>query len=106
MDGKSKGKDELQSLPAGRGQVELHYAGLSYLVPERVRFKYKLEGFDHEWVDAGTRRVAYYTNLPPGPYTLPGQGLQQRRRLERRRRIGLLHHPPPLVPELVVVRAR
>jgi diguanylate cyclase (GGDEF)-like protein len=33
-----------------------------------VRFRYKLEGFDRDWVDAGTRRVAYYTNLPPGAY--------------------------------------
>jgi len=37
-------------------------------VPERVVFKYKVEGYDHEWVDANTRRVAYYTNLPPGEY--------------------------------------
>jgi hypothetical protein len=37
-------------------------------VPERVLFKYKLEGYDPEWVEAGTRREAYYTNLPPGDY--------------------------------------
>ena len=47
---------------------EFHYAALSYLVPERVRFKYMLEGYDRDFVDAGTRRVAYYTNLPPGNY--------------------------------------
>ena len=34
-----------------------------------MRFKYKLEGFDKEWVDAGTRRFAYYASLPPGHYT-------------------------------------
>jgi PAS domain S-box-containing protein len=48
--------------------LEIHYTALSLISPERVRFRYRLEGFDHEWVDAGTRRVAYFTNLPPGSY--------------------------------------
>ena len=48
--------------------LEIHYTALSLISPERVRFRYLLEGFDDEWVDAGTRRVAYFTNLPPGPY--------------------------------------
>jgi signal transduction histidine kinase/ligand-binding sensor domain-containing protein/CheY-like chemotaxis protein len=47
---------------------EFHYTAVSFLFPERVRFRYILEGFDREWVDAGDRRVAYYTNLPPGSY--------------------------------------
>jgi hypothetical protein len=48
--------------------LEFHYTALSYLVTERVLFKYKLEGYDRDWVEAGTRRAAYYTNLPPGEY--------------------------------------
>ncbi len=52
----------------GRGEVEIHYTGLSLLAPEEVYFKYKLEGYDRNWVEAGKRRVAYYTNLPPGEY--------------------------------------
>jgi ligand-binding sensor domain-containing protein len=56
------------SLSPGTEKLEFHYTALSFLVPERVRFKYKLEGFDREFVEAGTRRVAYYTNLPPGHY--------------------------------------
>ena len=48
--------------------LEFHYTALSFISPDRVRFRYKLEGFDNEWVDAGTRRVAYFTNLPPGSY--------------------------------------
>jgi signal transduction histidine kinase/ligand-binding sensor domain-containing protein/DNA-binding response OmpR family regulator len=59
--------DGLKILP-GQGDLEIRYTGLSYLIPERVRFKYRLEGFDNEWIDVGTRRVAYYTNLPPGKY--------------------------------------
>ncbi len=55
-------------LPPGRGKLEIHYTGLSFVSPEQVRFRYKLEGFDKDWVEAGTRRTAYYTNLPPGDY--------------------------------------
>ena len=52
----------------GRGQLEFQFTALTFLSPERVRFKYMLRGFDKDWVDAGTRRVAYYTNIPPGKY--------------------------------------
>ena len=58
----------LAQLPPGKGELEFQYTGLSFLAPGRVKFKYKLEGFDQDWVDAGTRRTAYYTNLPPGQY--------------------------------------
>ncbi len=56
-------------LSPGTERIEIHYTGLSFLVPGRVRFKYRLEGFDTGWEDVGTRRVAYYTNIPPGYYT-------------------------------------
>ncbi|GEM_PF-465122 len=54
--------------PPGPGDVEIHYTGLCFQAPEKMRFKYKLEGFDGHWVDAGSRRVAYYTKVPPGDY--------------------------------------
>ena len=54
---------------AGRGDLEFGYAGISFHAPERVRFKYMLDGFDPNWVDAGTRRTAFYTKVPPGKYT-------------------------------------
>jgi signal transduction histidine kinase/ligand-binding sensor domain-containing protein/DNA-binding response OmpR family regulator len=53
----------------GRQQWEFHYTALSLLAAQRSRFRYRLEGFDKQWVDAGNRRVAYYTSLPPGKYT-------------------------------------
>ncbi|MGH9765329.1 MAG: PAS domain S-box protein, partial [Blastocatellia bacterium] len=56
------------NLPPGSNELEIHYTGLSFLIPEKVHFRYRLEGFDRIWVDAGTRRVAYYTNLPAGKY--------------------------------------
>jgi signal transduction histidine kinase/ligand-binding sensor domain-containing protein len=54
---------------AGRVHFEFDYAGLSFVAPQKVRYRYVLEGFDHGWTDAGTRRAAYYTNIPPGKYT-------------------------------------
>jgi signal transduction histidine kinase len=47
----------------------LYYTAPSFVAPEKVRFKYKLDGFDKDWIDSGTRRIAYYTNLRPGAYT-------------------------------------
>lgn len=55
-------------LPPGKRELEFHYTALSFLDPKKVQFKYKLEGYDRDWVEAGTRRVAYYTRLSPGPY--------------------------------------
>jgi hypothetical protein len=56
------------SLPAADGELEFRYTALSLVDPSRVKFKYKLEGFDKDWVDAGTTRVAHYTNIPHGEY--------------------------------------
>ena len=57
-----------RELPPGSKDFAFVYTALSFTTPEKVRFKYRLEGFDRDWVDAGARRVAYYTNLAPGPY--------------------------------------
>jgi len=57
-------------LEPGRGGVfEIHYTANSLVAPEKVRFRYCLDGCDRNWVEAGNRRVAYYTNLRPGNYT-------------------------------------
>lgn len=55
-------------LPSNFDGVEIHYTGLSFSAPEKMKFSYLLEGVDRHWVDAGSRRVAYYTSLPPGSY--------------------------------------
>ncbi len=55
-------------LPPRTGNLQINYAGLSLRAPEKVTFKYLMEGFDTQWVEAGTRRQAFYTNLPPGSY--------------------------------------
>lgn len=52
----------------GRERLEFRFVALSFRAPERLRFRYRLEGFEADWTDAGTRRVAYYTRVPPGTY--------------------------------------
>jgi ligand-binding sensor domain-containing protein/signal transduction histidine kinase len=58
--------EKIPSVGAGSRQFEFHYAAPGARTPERVRFRYKVEGVDRDWIDAGARRVAYYTSLPPG----------------------------------------
>jgi signal transduction histidine kinase/ligand-binding sensor domain-containing protein len=48
--------------------LEIRYAGLSFITPEKVSFRYMLDGFDKNWIDAGFRREAFFTNLPPGKF--------------------------------------
>ena len=55
-------------LPPGSRRIEIHYAGLSPVAPEKVKYQVKLDGQDADWQDAGNRRVAYYHNLRPGDY--------------------------------------
>ncbi len=55
-------------LPPGTDRFEVRYTGLSLTDPERVRFRYRLRGFDKDWVETGSR-TAVYTSLPPGGYT-------------------------------------
>jgi ligand-binding sensor domain-containing protein/signal transduction histidine kinase len=56
------------SLAPDNSKLEIHYSVIQLSSQERVRFRYKLEGFDKNWTEASSRRVAYYTNLPPGTY--------------------------------------
>ena len=56
------------SVPPGAGNLEFSYAAIDLRSSSGIKFRYRLEGFDRDWVEAGSRRVAYYTNLPPGKY--------------------------------------
>ncbi|HUK34353.1 MAG TPA: two-component regulator propeller domain-containing protein, partial [Vicinamibacterales bacterium] len=68
VNGEPAGPAGIGTLPPGRNNVAFRYTGLSYVVPARITFRYMLEGFDTTWIDAGTRREAFYTNLPPGRF--------------------------------------
>jgi len=63
------GNDAGLKVQAGHVRFEFDYAGLSFVAPLKGRYRYMLEGFDHGWTEAGARRTAYYTNIPPGKYT-------------------------------------
>jgi signal transduction histidine kinase/ligand-binding sensor domain-containing protein len=58
----------IEMLP-GQENLEIDYTGLSFIRPEQVRFRYRLEGFDEKWTEAGSRRTAFFPHLAPGEYT-------------------------------------
>jgi signal transduction histidine kinase/ligand-binding sensor domain-containing protein len=60
--------DRVLKLAPGRENVEIQYTALSFINSEHIRFKYQLSGLDRDWVEAGTRRTAFYPHLPPGSY--------------------------------------
>lgn len=55
-------------VPPEERRLQVQYAGLSFVAPQKVRYRYRLTGFDKAWVYAGSRREAFYTNLSPGRY--------------------------------------
>jgi ligand-binding sensor domain-containing protein/signal transduction histidine kinase len=55
-------------IPPGKHQIEFRYTSPDYDAPEQMRYRYRLEGLDSDWVEAGTRRTAFYSYLPPGDY--------------------------------------
>ena len=52
----------------GRHYLEIHFTGLSFIAPDKVQFKYRMEGVDPGWVEAGNQRLAIYNFIPPGEY--------------------------------------
>jgi signal transduction histidine kinase len=56
------------TLPAHTARLELDYTAPTFASPQSVRFRFRLDGFDSDWQDAGSRRQAIYTNLPPGNF--------------------------------------
>jgi signal transduction histidine kinase len=72
MDDKIVGDEfssSLLKIPPGRHRFEFQYTALSFVAPEEVRFKCRLEGFDNDWSGADTKRLATYNYLPPGSYS-------------------------------------
>lgn len=68
-DGKSYPVTADLRLPPGTRNISIQYTALSLAIPSRVRFRYRLQGLDSDWIDPGQRRQAFYTNLAPGTYT-------------------------------------
>ena len=68
VDGEKMPTDENLILGPGKVRLTIRYTYMSLQAGEKVRFKYRLEGMDNDWVAAGPNRVAEYTHLPPGTY--------------------------------------
>ena len=68
IDNRSYPRSTTLTVPPGRGQLEFRFGAADFTGPDRLQFRYRLEGFDKDWIQAGTRRTAYYTNIPPGVY--------------------------------------
>lgn len=75
-DGRPFASAEPIRLAPGTGRLEIAYAPLMLRSQDLMRFRYQLVGFDHDWTEAGSRRSAEYTNLPPGHYTFRVQGYE------------------------------
>lgn len=60
--------DEIK-LPYNNSFIEIKYTALSFKEPEKIIFRYRMEGFDNSWIDVENRRIALYSKIPPGNYT-------------------------------------
>jgi signal transduction histidine kinase len=60
--------DSLKLAPHPR-DLQIDYTSPTFTIPQKVKFRYRLDGYDHDWHEAGTRRQAFYTDLPPGEYS-------------------------------------
>jgi ligand-binding sensor domain-containing protein/signal transduction histidine kinase len=69
VEGERQVMDRPVRLPAGKSRFEFHYAGISFAGSKGVHYKYQLVGLDDDWIDAGSRRDAYFAYLNPGEYT-------------------------------------
>jgi signal transduction histidine kinase/ligand-binding sensor domain-containing protein len=62
------------TIQPGKENFEIHYTALSFIMSNQCKFKYKLEGYNNDWIDAGPRRTAYYSHVPPGNYNFIVRG--------------------------------
>jgi ligand-binding sensor domain-containing protein/signal transduction histidine kinase len=67
-DGSKEPASEMLHISPGKHRIEFRYTGVSFDSPERVRFRYRLDGLDTDWLEVGTRRSALYNYIPPGHY--------------------------------------
>lgn len=80
-------------LPPDSDRVELHFAGLGYVMPERIQYRSRLVGFDENWLNKGKQNFAEYTNLAPGSYEFLVQAANSGGQWSEAARIELIKHP-------------
>jgi signal transduction histidine kinase/ligand-binding sensor domain-containing protein len=69
VDGRGIARGGAATLGPGQLSLDIQYTALSFIKSGQIRFRYRMEGLDPDWIDAGARRTAYYTRIPPGNYT-------------------------------------
>ncbi len=74
VNGSPADPERVVEVPAGGRSLEIRFTALSFVAPQSLRFLYRLDGLDADWVDAGRRRTAYYTHIPPGTYRFRVRG--------------------------------
>ncbi len=88
IDGAPQPMQDHYALPSDVERIAVAYAGLGFRAPDKMRYRYRLEGFDADWVEAGERTEAIYTNLAPGQYRLRVQAMALPLDWEDSRRVG------------------
>jgi signal transduction histidine kinase/ligand-binding sensor domain-containing protein len=69
INGKDLGEQSMLSIPPGADRIEFEFTGLTFITPERLHFRYRMEAYDDDWIESGAnRRMVSYTNLPAGDY--------------------------------------
>ena len=103
VDGKPVTAGSEIRLPPGARTLVIDYTALTFVDPSRIAFRYELVGHDARWVNAGTRRTAYYNNLSPGTYN-SGSSPGTRTARQQRRRLPGSQAGAVVLPDLVVLR--
>jgi signal transduction histidine kinase len=83
------------SLPSYSNRFEFHYASLNYSVPEKIKYRCKLAGFDKEWIECGSQRSVHYTNIPGGNYTFTVMASNESGQWNDQSRANLKFHLKP-----------
>ena len=81
----------------GIGRLQINYSAVVLTAPNKIRFRYRLDGVDPDWVDAGTQRVAFYTNLRPVDTGSRWRQARKKASGIRRARICSLRSGPPSI---------
>ena len=95
VDGRNVPHGSPLALPSGSSDLRISYTALTYAAPARTQFRYRLDGFDPDWVEPGTRREALYANLPAGDYRFQVIARNNRGVWNRAGAVLELSVPPP-----------
>jgi len=77
LDGEHLTPGQFTTAPPGLGSLNIRFGALSYAAPEKICFKYRLEGFERKWTETGSRRLVTYNSLPPGQYRFQVQACNE-----------------------------